>query len=339
MLDLITPQTFWHAAILVIVGMVGLVKGGNWTIDGAVFIAKKFGVSSLIIGFTILAFGTSFPELLVCVNANLAGAPGISVGNIVGSNIANILFVLGVTSMFAIIHADPKAIRNDTIVMIVSTIIVALVILSDHVPLYIGLAMVAGFLAYVYWQYRMAQKGKITVEQVEDSAFQKMSTAVIFLLIGLASIAIGAELLIRGATKTAEIIGVPDAVIGLSVVAIGTSLPELSTCLIAALRKQTDLIVGNAIGSNIFNILMGLGVTATIKPIEKGKIDDQVAQIDIWVVLAVTLAFSTILFFYKKINRPIGAVFMMLYVLYIGGIYALYLTQDVPIPLTGSIDE
>ena len=310
-------------------GMYLLFKGGDWTIDAAVYIAKRFGISPLVIGFTIIAFGTSLPELLVSLNANANGSPGIAIGNVIGSNIANILLVVGVTAFFATLHAVPRDILRDVIVMLLSSMLMMALMIHGSISQLSGFVMIGALAAYVLWQYTMASKGKIEVEEIEEPNYKNLFHGFVFLMIGLAAIAAGAEFLVRGAKVSATIIGVPEDVIGLSVIAIGTSLPELSTCIIAAMKRQSDIIIGNILGSNVFNILMIIGVTASIKPIANSAIAPQVISLDIWVMFGVSVLFSLLLLFYKKINRVIGGVFVAGYVFYIGLIYALYLSKDV----------
>lgn len=310
-------------------GMYLLFKGGDWTIDSAVYIAKKFGISPLVIGFTIVAFGTSFPELIVSVNANLAGSPGIAIGNVIGSNIANILFVVGITAFFATLTAVPRDILRDIVMMLLATVLMMGLMIHGNISQMGGLAMIGILLAYIIWQYVMASKGKIEVENIDAPEYKSFFHGILFLLFGLISIAAGAEFLVRGAKVSASIIGVPEDVIGLSVIAIGTSLPELSTCVIAAMKKQSGIVIGNILGSNVFNILMIIGATSLIKPIEKSAIAPQIISLDIWIMFAVSVLFSALLLLFRKINKPVGVVFVTGYILYIGLIYALYLSEDV----------
>ena len=309
-------------------GMYLLFKGGDWTIDAAVFIARKFGISPLVIGFTIVAFGTSFPELLVSLNANLSGSPGIAVGNVIGSNIANILFVVGATACVATLAAVRKEIIRDVVVMLGASVLMMYLMTTGAVSQAAGFFMITVLGCYVIWQYWEASKGKIDIEEPDAPEFSNMFMAVLFLVLGLGAIAFGAEFLVRGAKTAASIIGVPEDVIGLSVIAIGTSLPELSTCLIAAMKKHTDIIVGNILGSNVFNILMIMGVTSLVKPIDNSAIADQVVKLDMWVMFGVSALFSALLLMFGKINRPMGILFLIGYVFYIGLIYALYLGDD-----------
>lgn len=319
-------------------GMYLLFKGGDWTIDAAVYLAKKFGISPLVIGFTIVAFGTSLPELLVSLNANMAGSPGIAIGNVIGSNIANILLVIGVTAFFATLYAVPSKILRDASMMLAASVLMMAFMFYGAISQLAGTAMIVILLAYVLWQYAMASKGKIEVEEIEDPDYKNFFHGFLFLVLGLGAIALGAEFLVRGAKVSATIIGVPEDVIGLSVIAIGTSLPELSTCIIAAMKKQSDIIIGNILGSNVFNILMIIGATAMVKPIANDAIAPQVLTLDIWVMLGVSLLFVVLLLFYKKITKPIGAIFFAAYVFYIGLIYALYLNKDIQDVAATAID-
>jgi len=319
-------------------GMYLLFKGGNWTIDSAVYIAKNFGISPLVIGFTIVAFGTSLPELIVSVNANLAGSSGIAIGNVIGSNIANILLVVGATAFFATLHAVPRDILRDVIVMLLSMVLMMALMMHGNISQLWGTMMIVALGAYVLWQYSMASKGVIAVEEVEAPAYKSMGQGILFLLLGLAGIALGAEFLVRGAKVSATIIGVPEDVIGLSVIAIGTSLPELSTCIAAAMKRQSDIIIGNILGSNVFNVLMIIGATAMIKPIAQDDIAPQVLTLDIWVMLGVSVLFSLLLLFFKKINKAIGIVFVSAYVFYIALIYALYLNKDMQDMAVGALE-
>jgi cation:H+ antiporter len=306
-------------------GIVMLIRGGGWTIDAAVFIARQLGVSPLVVGFTIVAFGTSLPELLVSVNANFHGSPGIAIGNVLGSNIANILLVIGTTALFATIIAVPHTLIRDLTMMMLSTLLLAGLMLHGDITHMAGICMVGVLLMYVFWQYRKALMGEIVIEEVEEPEFNCMKSSLLFLLLGLLFIALGAEFLVRGAKVGAVVIGVPEAVIALSIIALGTSLPELSTCLIAAKKQQTDLILGNIIGSNVFNVLMIIGVTAAVKPIEMSGVASQLTEFDIWVVLAISFLFTLILLLHRKIGRVWGMLFLGGYVVYVLAIYAQYL--------------
>lgn len=305
-------------------GILMLIRGGNWTIDASVYIARHFGISPLLVGFTIVAFGTSLPELIVSINANLRDLPGIAVGNVLGSNIANILLVIGATAFVTTITITCKEIKRDLFVMLLATALLTGLMLYGEISRTTGMLMLLALVLYTFWQYVMARKGKIAPEEVEEPEFPHLRASFLFLFMGLIGIALGAEFLVRGAKVSATVIGVPEGVIGLSVIAFGTSLPELSTCLIAAQRKQFDIIIGNIIGSNVFNIMMIIGATAATKAVIISDIAPQMVTLDIWIVVAVSLIFTALVLLYKKITRPIGLLFMGGYVAYIALIYGLY---------------
>ena len=309
-----------------IIGIILLILGGNWTIDAAVYGARRFGISPLVIGFTVVAFGTSLPELIVSVLANFQESPGIAIGNVLGSNIANILLVIGSTAIFATLTTSAKAVRKDLIMMMGCTVLLTGTLLYGEVGRLAGLAMVVLLAGYVFFQYKMAEAGESAPEDdTEMPGFSSQAAAFGFLILGLIAISAGAEFLVRGAKISAAMIGVPDAVIALSIIALGTSLPELTTSVIAGRKGHTDLILGNIIGSNVFNILMIIGVTALLKPLAQGSFATQLVEFDIWVVLAVSAIFSALLLFYNKITRPIGIVFVSAYILYNIYIYAIYI--------------
>lgn len=319
-------EAFVLALGALIFGIILLIRGGNWAIDGAVYVTRHIGISPLVVGFTVLAFGTSMPELIVSIDANIHGSPEIAFGNVLGSNIANILLVLGATATIATLHAVPRDLIRDLTMMIFATAILTGLMINGDISRWAGTSMVLMLIVYTLWQYIMAKKGHIEVEVIDEPEFKNMPTAIMFLLGGMAFIAAGAEFLISGASVSAEIMGVPEAVIALSIIALGTSLPELSTCVIAARKGHTDLILGNIIGSNVFNILMIIGVTAIIKPLTTEHIAPQLVDLDIWITLGVSVLFTAILLLFRKINKPAGYIFMALYAAYIFAIFALYMT-------------
>lgn len=328
MVELTDFHLFTLASAAMILGILMLVKGGNWTIDSAVYIAKHFGISPLVVGFTIVAFGTSLPELVISLLANLQGSPGIAIGNVVGSNIANILLVIGTCAAFAGITATrTKALVKDLTFMLLATITLAILMNLGDIGRLAGLVMVVTLGAYVLLQYRMAMKGERPVEDDAPPEFMHKAEPYLYLLLGLVVIALGAEFLVRGAKINAAIIGVPEAVIALSVIALGTSLPELSTCLIAAKKGQTEILLGNIIGSNVFNILMIIGVTSIVSPIQIYGDAVQLARFDIWLTLGVSVLFAALLFFFKAIPKQVGYLFIAGYISYNIFIYAVHYLQ------------
>lgn len=333
MFELSTSEAFVFAITAILAGMYLLIKGGDWTVDSAVYIADRFGVSPMLVGFTIVAMGTSLPELVVSLFANIQGLGGIAIGNVIGSNIANILFVVGLTAVVVPLITNSKAIFKDLVMMLVASIIMLALMMDGDVERVPAIGMVILLIGYIFMQYKMNKQDELAEESDEDfsddeiPSFKNDYLPYVFLLLGLVCIAVGADFLVRGAKTGALILGVPDAVVALSVIALGTSLPELSTCIIAARRGHSGIVVGNILGSNVFNILMIIGVTAIIKPIREGTYAPQLANLDVWVMMAVSVIFALVLLLYKKVDRPVGVSFVMAYVLYNAYIYAIYYIQ------------
>ncbi|MEJ8560531.1 calcium/sodium antiporter [Yoonia sp. GPGPB17] len=315
MIALTTYELFVLAAGAMAFGLYLLIKGGDWTVDAAVFVAERTGLSPLFIGATIVSFGTSVPELFTSVNANLQGYPGISLGNVLGSNVANILLVLGATAFVFKVTADPRHLVKDLTMMLFATAIMAYGMLTDSFSHVFGLIMFAILVAFVVYQYTT---DSIVLEDDDDDEtgprITTMKAAVVILLGGLAALAVGSELLVKGAVQTGTAIGVPEAVIGITVVAFGTSLPELSTCIAAARKQSVGLILGNIIGSNTFNILSIIALTAAIKPL---AVDPVLLGMQLWVTVAVAVVFAIWMLIIGKITKPVGIVMMAAYVLFI----------------------
>ncbi|WP_071673183.1 calcium/sodium antiporter [Nioella nitratireducens] len=299
---------------LIALGAIGfgiwlLVKGGDLTIDSAVRIAENSGLSKLFIAATIVAFGTSAPELFTSVNANLSGFPGISVGNVIGSNIANVLMVIGVAAVIAPVIIDRKAVRVDTFVMIVATIAMAVAVWAEILPRWGGFAMIAAIVGYVVYQYNAS---RIDVDEEEDGD-ELPGNPFLLVAVGIGVLVLGSEILVQGAVAGGYALGVPEAVIGMTVIAFGTSLPELTTCVAAARKGQSDMIVGGIVGSNIFNILSVMAVSAAVKPL---IIDPSFVYFDLPVVLAVTAVFAVFLLFVGRIGRIAGIALAVSYLLF-----------------------
>lgn len=319
MQELATFDLFVFAVASLLLGMFMLIRGGNWTVDSAVFVARHLGISPVVVGFTIIAFGTSFPELVASLNAHMKGYSGMMIGNVLGSNIANVLLVVGVTAVMAPMIAHPRILLYDIMVMGVSMIVFAALMMMDILGQGAGMALVFGLLAYIVIKYHYALKGERVEggDEAEVPEFANIKNALIFLLFGLVVISLGAEFLVRGATTSARLLGVPDVVIGMTVIALGTSLPELSTCIIAAMKKHGDVVLGNIIGSNIFNVMMIIGISILAKPLEMTSIDVIILQRDVWVALAVTALFAFWLLAFKRVSRADGLVFLLAYVVFI----------------------
>lgn len=321
-MDLSNYDLFVLAAGAILFGLFLLIKGGDWTIDAAVFIAERTGLSPLFIGATIISFGTSVPELFTSVNANLSGYPGISLGNVLGSNIANILLVLGATAIVLQIEGRAKDLMKDLVMMLLATALMVYGMHTGVFSLLLGLIMFGILVAFVGYQYatNTLELEEDDDDEDDEGGITTMAVAVMFLLGGLVALAVGSEMLVKGAVVSGTIIGVPEAIIGMTVVAFGTSLPELSTCIAAARKKSLGLILGNIIGSNTFNILSIIGLTTIIKPL---VVVPELMGLQMWATVIVTVGFSAWMLTVGKINRTMGYVMVMAYVVFVALQYML----------------
>lgn len=297
--------------VLVAIGLVGLYFGAEWLLGGAVGLARRLRIPTLLVSLVIVGFGTSMPELLVSVRAALSGSSAIALGNVVGSNTANILLIVSTCALIFPISTWDKGVRRDTLVMIAAAVLLLVLVQFGSIGRLAGLLMVALLLAYLVIAYRQGQN--LAADLDDDTIGQgQMGGGRMALLIlgGLATLFVGAECLVRGATSLARDFGVSEAVIGLTVVAVGTSLPELATGVMSALRRHSDIMIGNIVGSNIFNILFILGVTAVIQPIAA---EPRFATFDVPVMLAVTLGFSALLLTHVGVRRLVAALMLLVY--------------------------
>jgi len=299
-------------------GLALLLGGGEALIRGAAAIAVRLGVSPLLIGLTLVGFGTSTPELVASVNAAWIGAPGIAVGNVVGSNIANVLLILGVAALIFPVAVSKAAFRRDGAALIGASLVLTIIILTGALSRWAGVALLALLAAYTVYAYlseaRTAQEERGTDTAAVANPGVPLAIAVLFALGGIAGVIIGASLLVDSAVLIARSAGVSETVIGLTLVAVGTSLPELATSAMAALRRQGDLAFGNIVGSNIYNILGILGATGVIVPI---AIPAEIAGFDVWVMLAAAVALAVFAITDWRISRREGAAFLLGYAVYL----------------------
>ncbi|MFN3835308.1 MAG: calcium/sodium antiporter [Glycocaulis sp.] len=314
-------------ALLLGVGIIIILFGGDYLVRGAVSVARKTGVPSLLIGLTIVAFGTSAPEMVVSVFAALAGAPGLAVGNIVGSNIANIFLVLGLPALIAAMGTTAKGVRtNATIALLASMLFIALS--WDRQLSYVeGGILAALIVLYVLYLAIVAIRSRdnpvvaelTSVDDMEGLPRSNLGTA-FSLLAGLVALPIGANLIVEGGSGLAVSVGVPEAVVGLTLLAIGTSLPELATSLVAAIRRQADMAIGNVIGSNIFNVFAVGGITGLAAGAFAGgvAVDETFFRLDFWVFLASALFVTWLVFTRRKVGRLTGASLLLIYAGYLG---------------------
>jgi len=261
--------------LYLIFGLILLVLGGEGLVRGSSALAARFGVTPLLIGLTIVAFGTSSPELVVSLQAALKGNSDISLGNIIGSNIGNIGLILGISALIMPLKVQVQIIRKEIPFMILISVLIAVLILTvDSFSFVHGLIFFLMLITYIFFAIKNSKKEVITEEIIEEYTPQKLNTvlSIVFIIAGLAGLIFGSDLFVKGAVEVAKIFGISDLVIGLTIVAVGTSLPELVTSVIAAIKKETDIAIGNIVGSNIFNILGILGITGMVKEINLNSI-------------------------------------------------------------------
>lgn len=304
-----------------LLGFALLLGGGEFLVRGAVAVARRLDVSPLLIGIVLVGFGTSLPELVASINAALAGAPGIAVGNVVGSNICNILLILGAAAVISPLNVPRGALVRDGSMVVAASLLAIGLCYSGSVNRWEGVALVALVALYAIGSYlierrdtnpaRTIHEGEAAlVDPLPGPLWKGLGVAAG----GIAAVILGAHLLVGSAIQIARDFGVDDTIVGLTVVALGTSLPELATGLVAAFRRQSDIALGNVLGSNTFNLLGILGATALVKPI---PVPEALLGFDLWAMLA-----STILLFVTaasgwRINRAEGILFLALYVGYI----------------------
>ena len=308
--------------MMIAIGLVLLVAGGESLVRGAVATAQRLGVSPLMIGLTLVGFGTSTPELITSVEAALIGSPGIAVGNVVGSNTANILLILGAAAVIHPLATSRAALMRDGGAMLVAALACLAVVLTGHLARPAGAALILLLAAYIVYTYRR--------ERVVHDASAKMHEAeatmmapprgvgfALGLLLAFGGITLtiaGAAFLVDGAIALARGFGISETVVGLTIVSVGTSLPELVTSVMAALRRQGDVAFGNVLGSNIYNVLGILGVTAVVKPI---PVPPEIAAVDIWVMLAASVALLLFSITGWRLNRWEGGAFLAAYAGYV----------------------
>lgn len=307
----------------VVLGLVVLTIGADLLVRGSTSLARRLGLSELLIGLTLVGFGTSTPELVSSIEAALAGAPGVAIGNVVGSNIANILLIFGLCAAIAPMAVEPKAFRRDGLALAAATMAaIAAMALGDLGRIAGGLFLL-GLVAYIAIAYLTERGGRdIEAKRHEADAAALPAApkggalvAVLLSIAGLALLMVGAKFLVGGAVVVAGALGVSETIIGLTVVAVGTSLPELVTSVAAALRGKSDLALGNVIGSNLYNILGILGATALIAPI---PVDPRILGFDNWTMLAATAA---LIFFARtghRVTRLEGGALLLAYGAYLG---------------------
>lgn len=297
--------------LLLILGFTLLVKGADWFVDGAAGIACKLGVPQLVIGLTIVAMGTSAPEAAISISSSLRGCADIAVGNVIGSNILNVLMILGITSIITPLAIQASTIRYELPFVIAITVIFAVLGLSDSIiSRGDGIILWALFLLYLLYLLIMAKKGNDVLEEADTDPNASYGKLFLLLIIGAVGIVIGSNLTVNAATELARIFGMSERLIGLTIVAFGTSLPELVTCISAGLKHNADIAIGNIVGSNIFNILFVIGTSALITPVRYQR---EFLPDSIICVCTVVLLLLCVLNKEQKLKRPGGILMLICY--------------------------
>lgn len=305
----------------VVGGFIILVAAAEIMVRGAVILAEKIGVSPLVIGMTVVAFGTSAPELMVSLQAAIAGSTGLAIGNIVGSNIANVWLIMGAACLVTPILAKPDAMKRDVILLMGGSLLFTWFCLQGELDLIAGIALLivfGTFLGFSYFREKadpeMQKEHLEEIEELEKGMPKNVPLALAATVLGILGLAFGADMLVKGGSEVARSFGVSEEVIGLTLFAFGTSLPELAASVVAAYRGHPDVAVGNVVGSNIFNMMLVGGIVAAVKPI---PVPDQVAGFDIWVMLVATVMLLPVLLGWMKLGRKYAFVFFVLYLGYV----------------------
>lgn len=303
--------------LFIVGGLVLLVLGGDWLLKAAVGMSLRLNISKIIIGMTVVSFATSAPELIVSVQSAMNGFPDIALGNVVGSNIANIGLILGVVALISAMPVDTTFFKTDMPAVIISSFLLMGILLYDgQIDRWEGVLMFILLLVFVVYLIKKQDKSK---QEIEIPLEETMSMPLVmwFLVIGGTALYFGSDLLIKGAVNVAETFGVSDRVIAVSVVAVGTSIPELAASLIAAVKKESSISIGNVLGSNIFNILSVLGLTAMIQPVK--AVDQRLLTFDIYWMLGFALVLLPLALMPKRgfIDRRAGLILLLGYIAFI----------------------
>jgi len=300
-------------------GLLLLLVGGEILVRGAVALANRLDISPLVIGLSVVAFGTSAPELMVSLIAALEDAPAIAVGNVIGSNIANILLVLGAAGLIYPIQRQERSLYRDGSVAIGATVLMVALCFAGAVLAWHGLVMLVFLGLYLILSYCTDRRDRAAIEEVKREVKEleadgaPLWLSLVRVLGGLGGVLLGSDILVGGAVNLAGIAGISQKVIGITVVAVGTSLPELATSVVAAIHKRTDMALGNALGSNIFNVLAILGTVSLVRPI---PVPPEVLSFDIWVMLGVIVIFVPLALLGRHIGRAPSFLFLMCYAAY-----------------------
>ncbi|MCZ6744310.1 MAG: calcium/sodium antiporter [Alphaproteobacteria bacterium] len=301
-------------------GFILLLLGAEFLVRGAVALARRLEVSPMVIGMTVVAYGTTAPELVVSLEAALTDVPAIAVGNVIGSNIANILLILGAAAVIYPIACKPQALKRDGAVMLGAAVLMVVLGLTGAITAVQGAVMLFALITltlYAYWsERRNSASADLLSREAEEFAEWPRSLwpSLLAVIGGIASVVFGAQILVAAAVELARDFGISEAVIGLTLVAVGTSLPELATAAVAAYRRHPDIAIGNVVGANTYNILAILGVVSMVEPL---TIPAQIVGFDIWFMLAATILLLAMILVRGGLSRAVGAGFLAVYGFYL----------------------
>lgn len=293
--------------VLLVVGFVMLVKGADWFVEGVAGIAEKFGIPQLVIGLTIVAMGTSAPEAAVSITSAMKGSAGITIGNVVGSNILNVLVILGLTAVITRVAVQRSTVRYEIpFMLIITLVLLGLGLSGNEITFVEGIILWALFIVYMVYLFRMAKNQK---EEADDSKKQPVWMLILLGIVGAVLVVWGADISVDAASAIAKMFGMSDRLIGLTIVALGTSLPELVTSVTAARKGKADIAIGNIVGSNVFNILFVVGTTALVTPV----IFESKFVIDTLVAFGAGVLLWLGVMKHKELRRPVGALMLLAY--------------------------
>ena len=304
---------FW-AIVLLVVGLIILWKSADWMVDGAVGLAEQLGISALVIGLTIVAMGTSAPEVAASIAAAIQDKGNMALGNVYGSNIANLALVGGLCALIQPIQVRSSMIRREMPAMILVGLLLWPLLFNKELSRLEGMALLTIFTALIGTTIYLARKNTENSELAEEAKTRNTKKHLLLIIVGLTGLASGAKITIYGAVFIGEQIGLSEAVIGLTIIAIGTSLPELITSLVAITKGQHDITIGNLVGSNIFNTLLVTGTAGVVRPF---VVVQRLMSIDYWVMIAVTIVFVVMAVATKRIGRICGMILFGGYISYI----------------------
>jgi len=304
--------------IYIIGGLILLYFGANWLVQGAITLALHLGLSPLIVGLTVVALGTSVPEALVSVQAAIGNQGGIALGNVIGSNILNIGLILGLSAFFSPLKVDSHLVKADVPLLAGATFMLVVLLEDFHISRMEGVFLLLCIVGYVAGNIMTVKRtppeeNNIEGVEVPEDHSKNLWRDISFLFIGLIALAFGSNFLVTGAVDLARILGLSEALIGLTIVSIGTGTPEMATALMAAYRKRADLAIGNAVGSNLFNIMFVLGIAALVAPLDGNGI----SSIDLYVMLGVTILLLPTVWTGRILDRKEGFLFLAIYVGYL----------------------